>query len=315
MKKSQTFVGIDISKNILDVHLLPENKQYQFAYEHKKIRALIKMLKKHNPALIVMEATGGYEISAALKIADAKLPLAVVNPRQVRDYARAIGQLAKTDAIDAYVIARFARDVRPEAREPLSFDQLQFKELVSRRQQLIEMRTAEKNRLSRAFSDQVINGINSVIATLDAQIKAIDEQMNNEIKNNPTWRKKVELITSVPGIGDKTAHTLLFTLPELGKLNRRQIAALVGVAPMNRDSGTMRGKRCITGGRAMVRKALHMPTLSASTRWNKQLNAFYTRLLANGKKHSVALTACMRKLVITLNSMLKNNRSYDPDFC
>jgi transposase len=315
MKKSQTFVGIDISKNILDVHLLPENKQYQFAYEPKKIRALIKMLKKHNPALIVMEATGGYEISAALKIADAKLPLAVVNPRQVRDYARAIGQLAKTDAIDAYVIARFARDVRPEAREPLSFDQLQFKELVSRRQQLIDMRTAEKNRLSRAFSDQVINGINSVIATLDAQIKAIDEQMNNEIKNNPTWRKKVELITSVPGIGDKTAHTLLFTLPELGKLNRRQIAALVGVAPMNRDSGTMRGKRCITGGRAMVRKALHMPTLSASTRWNKQLNTFYTRLLANGKKHSVALTACMRKLVITLNSMLKNNRSYDPDFC
>ncbi|WP_319522544.1 IS110 family transposase [uncultured Desulfosarcina sp.] len=314
MPDCPVFVGIDVSKDNLDVHLLPENKQYRFVYEPKKIKALIKMLKKHTPRLIVMEASGGYEISVALSVADAKLPLAVVNPRQVRDYARAIGQLAKTDAIDAYVIARFAQDVRPEVRDQLTFNQLKLKELISRRQQLIAMRTAEKNRLARVFSDPVINGIKAVIATLDAQIKSIDEQMNHEIKNNPTWRQKVDLITSVPGIGKTTAYTLLFALPELGKLNRREIAALVGVAPMNRDSGLMRGKRTITGGRAIVRKALHMPTLSAATRWNEKLNRFYTRLLANGKKHSVALTACMRKLLITLNSMLKNNQTYNPDF-
>lgn len=315
MKKNQTFVGIDVSKNNLDVHVLPEDKQYSFPYEPNKVKALVRTLKKHNPLLIVIEATGGYEINVALKLSDAKLPLAVVNPRQVRDYARAIGRLAKTDAIDAYVIARFAQDIRPEARKQLTFDQLQLKELVSRRQQLISMRTAEKNRLSRAFSKQVINGIKKIISTLDTQIKAIDAQMNNEIKNNPIWRRKVELITSVPGIGDKTAYTLLFSLPELGKLNRKEIAALVGVAPMNRDSGMMRGKRSITGGRAIVRKALHMPTLSAATRWNKKLNTFYSRLMANGKKHSVALTACMRKLLIILNSLLKNNQTYDPNYC
>jgi transposase len=315
MQKQSSFVGIDISKNSLDVHVLPEDKRYSYPYEPQKVKALIRKLKQLKPALIVMEATGGYELIIATKLAEATLPVAVVNPRQIRDYARAIGKLAKTDAIDAYIIARFAQDVRPEAREQLTFKEHQLKELIMRRQQLIDMRSAEKNRLSRAFSKEVIKGIEKIIKTLNEQIQALDYQLDREIKGNPAWNRKIELITSVPGLGANTAHTLLFCMPELGSLNRRQIAALVGVAPMNRDSGMMRGKRTIAGGRAVVRKILHMPTLSAATRWNKQLKAFYEQLLARGKKHRVALTACMRKLVITLNAMLKNDRVYDPKFC
>jgi len=310
-----SFIGIDISKNTLDVHVLPEDKRYSYPYEPQKIKALIRKLKQLKPALIVMEATGGYELAVASKFAEAKLPVAVVNPRQIRDYARAIGKLAKTDAIDAYVIARFAQDVRPEARQQLTLKEQQLKELIMRRQQLIDMRTAEKNRLSRVFSKEVIKGIQKIIKTLDEQIQALDEQLDREIKGTPAWEHKIELITSVPGIGSNTAHTLLFCLPELGKLNRRQIAALVGVAPMNRDSGLMRGKRSIAGGRAAVRKALHMPILAAATRWNKQLMLFYNQLLSKGKKHRIAITACMRKLVILLNTMLKNDRAYDPKFC
>jgi transposase len=310
-----SFIGIDISKNTLDVHVLPEDTRYSYAYEPQKIKALIRKLKQLKPVLIVMEATGGYELAVASKFAEAKLPVAVVTPRQIRDYARAIGKLAKTDALDAYVIARFAQDVRPEARQQLTLKEQQLKELIMRRQQLIDMRTAEKNRLSRAFSKEVITGIQKIIKALDEQIQALDEQLDCQIKGNPAWEHKIELITSVPGIGSNTAHTLLFCLPELGKLNRRQIAALVGVAPMNRDSGMMRGKRSIAGGRAAVRKALHMPILAAATRWNKKLRLFYAQLLSKGKKHRVALTACMRKLVILLNTMLKNDRAYDPKFC
>jgi transposase len=310
-----TFVGIDISKNSLDVHVLPEETSYSFVNEPQKVKALIRKLKKLKPTLIVMEATGGYEISLAVQLSEAKLATAVVNPRQVRDYARAIGKLAKTDAVDAYVIARFAQDVRPEIREQLTLKELQLKELVMRRQQLIDMRSAEKNRLMRAYTAQVQEELRQHIAELSARIKAIDEQLHNEIKNDPTWNQKLEIISSVPGIGANTAHSLLMCLPELGTLNRRQIAALVGVAPMNRDSGLMRGKRTITGGRAVVRKMLHMPTLSAVTRWNKRLQAFYYHLRHQGKKHSVALTACMRKLVIMLNAMLKNNQPYRENYC
>jgi transposase len=315
MQKQASFVGIDISKNSLDVHILPEDTRHSYSYEPQKVKALIKKLKQLKPVLIVMEATGGYELVVASKLAEAKLPVAVVNPRQVRDYARAIGKLAKTDAIDAYVIARFAQDVRPEAREQLTLKEQQLKELIMRRQQLIDMRTAEKNRLSRAFSQQIVKGIEKIIQALDEQIQALDDQLKREIKDNPTWDRKIEVITSAPGIGITTANMLLFCLPELGKLNRRQIAALVGTAPMNRDSGMMRGKRTIVGGRAAVRKSLHMPTLASATRWNKKLKVFYEQLLARDKKHKVALTACMRKLIIMLNAMLKNNQVYDPKFC
>jgi len=307
------FVGIDVSKNSLDVHVLPQGQHYCFAYTSEKLEAMVKKLKKLNPKLIVMEATGGYEISAAIKLNQSQLSVAVVNPRQVRDYARAIGRLAKTDAIDAYVIARFAQDVRPKTRDQITLNNLHLKELVSRREQLIDIRTAEKSRLSRARCKQVIETIEKLIQTLDDQIRQIDNQLENEIKNNPTWSKKVELITTVPGIGKKTAITLVVMLPELGKLNRQEIASLVGVAPMNRDSGLLRGKRCIVGGRALVRRALHMPTLSSATRWNEKLKSFYNRLMANGKKHKVALTACMRKMITIINCMLKNDRAYNPN--
>jgi len=312
---SKSFVGIDVSKNNLDVHVLPEALSFSYPYETKPVKALIKKLKSINPELIVMEATGGYEIGIGVQLAAAGLNVAIVNPRQIRDYARALGKLAKTDKIDAYIIARFAQDVKPESREQLTLKELELKSLVARRQQLVDMRTAEKNRLSRASVAQVKSGIQDIINILDDQIKDIDDELHKEIKNNPTWSKKLELITSYNGVGDNTAHTLLFSLPELGNLNRQQIAALVGVAPFNRDSGMMRGKRTIFGGRSCVRKALHMPTLSAATRWNKALGAFYQHLIAKGKKHSVALTACMRKLLITLNAMLKNGEMYNPNFC
>ena len=309
---SKSFIGIDVSKNNLDVHILPEALSFSYRYETKAIKALIKKLKSYTPELVVLEATGGYEISIGIALSDANLNVAIVNPRQVRNYARALGQLAKTDKIDAYVIARFAQDVKPEARAQMTFKELELKSLVVRRQQLMEMRCAEMNRLSRTSVTQVKNGIQKVIRVLDAQIEAIDHELKHEIKNNPTWSKKLELITSFKGVGDHTAHTLLFGLPELGNLNRQQIAALVGIAPFNRDSGMFRGKRTISGGRANIRKALHMPALSAATRWNQALKEFYCRLIAKGKKHKVALTACMRKMLITLNAMLKNNQTYNP---
>ena len=307
---SESFVGIDISKNSLDVHILPENKSETYPYEPQAVKRFIEKLKALAPTIIVMEATGGCEISIAAQLAESALPVAVMNPRQIRDYARALGISAKTDKIDAKVIARFAQDLRPEDRAQLTAKELELKELVARREQLTDMSVAEKNRLSRARGPKVIAVIKHVIETLDSQIKAIEKELDQGIKNNPFWDKKVELITSFPGIGRRTAHTLLFCLPEPGSLNRQQIAALVGVAPMNRDSGLMRGKRTIVAGRANVRKALHMPVLSAATNWNQRLKDFYNHLRAQGKKHKIALTACMRKLVVILNSMLKTGQPY-----
>ena len=312
---SKSFIGIDVLKNNLDARILPETLSFSYPYEPKTIKALIKKLKSFTPELIVMEATGGDEAGIGVALAAAGLNIAIVNPRQVRDYARALGKLAKTGRIDAYVIARFAQDVKPKSRAQLTLKEFELKSLVARRQQLIDMRSAEKNRLSRASVAQVKNGIQKIIRVLDAQIKSINNELHNEIKNNPFWHKKLKLITSFNGAGDNAAHMLLFSLPELGNLNRQQIAALVGLAPFNRDSGMMKGKRTIVGGRANIRKALHMPTLSAATRWNKTLGEFYCRLIAKGKKHSVALVACMRKLLITLNAILKNNEPYNPKLC
>jgi len=309
---SKSFIGIDVSKNNLDVHILPEGLSLSYRYEGKPMKALIKKLKTHEPELVVLEATGGYEITIGIALAAAGLPVAIVNPRQVRDYARALGILAKTDKIDAYVIARFAQDVKPEARGQLTFKELELKSLVARRQQLVEMLSAETCRLSRTTVPQVKSGIQKVIRVLEAQIKAIDDDLDNEIKKNPTWNQKLEVITSFTGVGKHTAHTLLFALPELGSLNRQEVAALAGVAPFNRDSGMLRGKRAISGGRANIRKALHMPTLAAATRWNKDMMAFYQHLISRGKKHKVAMTACMRKMLITLNAMVKNNEPYQP---
>ena len=219
------FVGIDISKDTLDVHVLPDAVSTTHNYDHSSTKALVKKLIKLKPALIVLEATGGYEITLALQLVEAHLPVAIVNPRQIRDYARAVGRLAKTDKIDAYIIARFAQDVTPEARALMTLSEHELKELIARRQQLIAMRTAEKNRLARVHSAKVQNSIQQLIATCDKQIAAIEQELDDHIKNNPTWSQKVELITSMPGIGHTTATMLLVCLPELGMLNSKQIAA------------------------------------------------------------------------------------------
>jgi transposase len=306
------FVGIDISQKTLDVAFLPDNRLCSYTHNEVGINKLIDDLGQCQPILIVMEATGGLEIGLVTKLCKAGFAknTVVANPRQIRDYARATGRLAKTDKLDAMVIARFAQDIRPQVREQLSLEQLEIKELLSRRQQLVGMRSAEKSRLSRVGSLKVRAGIEQLIITLDTQIASIDSDIDTQIKSGGGDQQKLSIITSMPGIGHKTARVLMFWLPELGKLNRQQIAALVGIAPMNRDSGQFRGRRTICGGRAFVRNALHMPTLASATRWNPRLIAFYKHLRANGKKHKVALAACMRKLLITLNAMLKTGTYY-----
>ena len=310
----ETFVGIDISQKHLDVATLPEERYKKYTHDEAGIHDLIKDLKRTHPTLIVMENTGGLETALMIQLCQAGFAavLAVVNPRQVRDYAKALGKLAKTDRIDAFILARFAGTVCPEVRRHLSLAELNTKELIVRRQQLVDIRTAEKCRRVRVGSAKVRGSIDELIVVLDEQIKQIDEDIDKMIKGNPAYQEKIDILTSVPGISFKTAVVLLFCLPELGSLNRGEVGALVGVAPMNRDSGLWKGRRSIVGGRDFIRQALHMPTLAASTRWNNELKVFYQRLRENGKKHKVALTACMRKLVTILNSMMKYGTYYQP---
>lgn len=308
-----SYIGLDVSKSYIDLHQLPQERAARFEYGQEGISKLVTFLKRRKPTLIVMEATGGYESHVAAELASAGLSVAIVNPRQVRNFARALGKLAKTDAIDAAVLARFSQDVRPEARKLPDPEEQTLKAFVSRRRQLISMLVAEKNRLSRATSKSVIDSLNRTIKFIQNQIDDLDTEINFTIQNSPVWRAKDDLLKSVPGIGAKTSCSLLAQLPELGRLNRRQIASLVGVAPMNRDSGTLRGKRMITGGRKPVRNALFMAT-TAARRFNPKIKAFYLRLRAAGKSYKVALTACMRKLLVILNSMLKTQTPFKQDF-
>jgi transposase len=258
----------------------------------------------------VLEATGGLERAATVALAAAGLPVVVVNPRQARDFARATGQLAKTDALDARALAHFADVIRPTPR-PLPDAQTQeLRALLGRRQQLIGMRTAEQNRLAGA-SERLTKDITAHMTWLNADIATLDNDLETLLRASPLWRENDDLLQSAKGIGPVSAHTLLLELPELGTLTRQQIAALVGVAPLNCDSGTMRGKRTIWGGRAHVRTVLYMSTLVA-TRFNPQINVFYERLLAAGKVKKVALTACMRKFLTILNAMLKHRTRWQP---
>jgi transposase len=314
MSKPRTvFFGIDISKEHLDLHQLPQDRAARFEVNSEGISKLITYLKRRKPALIVMEATGGYETNFAAEMVSAKLNVAVVNPRQVRNFARALGILAKTDSIDAHVLARFAQEVRPEPRPLPDKQELALKALVKRRRQLVEMLVAEKNRLSRVSSVKVRDSLNRSIEFIKQQVDELDDQIKNAVQCSPAWREKDNLLQSVPGIGAKTFHNLLALLPELGKLNRRQIASLVGVAPMNRDSGTFRGRRMIAGGRKAVRNTLYMATIAAA-RFNPTIKAFYIRLRNSGKKAKVALAACMRKLLIILNTILKNQQQFKQSF-
>jgi transposase len=302
----QTFVGIDVSKDRLDVHLRPGGEAFAVPRDSEGLAALIDRLAGLAPALVVLEATGGFEVTVAASLAAAGIPLAVVNPRQIRDFARATGQLAKTDALDAKVIARFAETVRPEPR-PVPDEQARaLGEMVARRRQLIEMMTAERNRRRQLTSRRLIKGVERLLAVLQKELSELEADLDNNIRGTPVWRERDELLQSVPCIGPTVARTLIADLPELGQLDRKQIAALVGVAPLNRDSGKMRGRRTTFGGRAKVRCVLYMAALVASRR-NPVLSAFYQRLISAGKAKKLALTAVMRKLLTILNAMVRNN--------
>jgi transposase len=304
MGNIETYVGVDVSKDFLDVAAHPRQQTRKFENNDAGINKAVTHLKKLAPTLVVMEATGGLEMSLAAALGAVGISAAVVNPRQVRDYAKAMNKLAKTDTIDAQVMADFAAAIHPEPR-PLSDDQTQgLKDLLTRRSQLNEMITAEKNRLCRARRP-VSDHIKAHIAWLEQELDGTNSSLKRFIEKSPIWREKDNLLQSVPGVGMVLSSTLLAELPELGTLNRKQIAALVGVAPLNRDSGKFRGKRTVWGGRAKVRAALYMAALVA-TRCNPIIRCFYQRLTACGKTKKSAIIACMRKLLTILNAMMKH---------
>ncbi|HEU4588738.1 MAG TPA: IS110 family transposase [Gemmatimonadales bacterium] len=302
-------VGIDVAKATLDVAVRPSGECWQLANDAAALPALVTRLRALAPALVVLEATGGFEHAAVAALAAAGLPVVVANPRQVRDFARATGQLAKTDAIDAQVLALFAERVRPAPR-PLPDAAAQALDAVlTRRRQLREMLVAERNRLGFARAP-VRQGIQQHIRWLEHQLGDVDDELGQLIEHSPVWRARDNLLQSVPGVGPILSRTLLGELPELGRLSRKEIAALVGVAPLARDSGTLRGKRLVWGGRAPVRAALYMGALVA-TRWNPVIRAFSQRLRAAGKPAKVALVACMRKLLTILNAMVRSNTTWN----
>ena len=305
MKEPERFVGIDISKEELVVAVRPSAELQSFPNTEEGLATLVGFLQPLGAHSIVLEATGGFARAAINAMALAALPVAVVNPRQIRDFARSVGLLAKTDAIDARIIARFAEAVRPELRPLKDLETQKLEDLNNRRRQIVEMITAEKNRLGMAppWSQK---DIRSHIAWLEKRLKRINDDIDDLIKQSPIWRQKEKILTSVLGIGPVVTTTLLCGLPELGSLSARKLSALVGVAPFNRDSGHSRGRRSCWGGRAHVRAALYMAALTAS-RCNPVIREFYQRLRLAGKPAKVALVACMRKLLIILNAMVKNN--------
>ncbi|HTO11063.1 MAG TPA: IS110 family transposase [Candidatus Binatia bacterium] len=300
------FIGIDVSKATLDVAVRPEGGAWSAGNDDAGIAALVARLRPLGPALIVLEATGGFETAVAVALVAAGLDVVIANPRQVRDFAKATGQLAKTDGLDAHVLALFAERVRPEPR-PLPDEAARgLDALLTRRRQLLEMRTAEQNRLGFATAAAVRRDIAQHIRWLERRLRDVDGDLEQVIRLSPVWRAKEDLLRSVPGVGPVVSRTLLGELPELGTLTHRQIAALVGVAPRARDSGTLRGKRIVWGGRASVRAALYMAALVAS-RYNPVIRTFHARLRAAGKAPKVALVACMRKLLTILNAMVRSN--------
>src|ERR1700736_6034127 len=302
MGDQKRFVGIDVAKAQLEGFIRPDGESFSVANDEVGIG---DCLREREPAdFVILEATGGLEMPVASALAAAGIAVAIVNPRQVRDFARATGRLAKTDRLDAEVLARFGEAVRPEAR-PLANEQAQALEaLVTRRRQLVEMLTAEKNR--RASAPKVLHrSINEHIRWLEKRLSGFCDELAELIRETPLWRERDELLRSVPGVGKVLSSTLLAHLPELGALNRKQIAALAGLAPFNRDSGSLHGSRCIWGGRAQVRRVLYMATV-AGVRSNPVIKNFYTQLRARGKYPKSALTACMRKLLVILNAMLHN---------
>ncbi len=298
------FVGVDVSKDRLDVATFPEASSWSMPNDEAGIEDLVKRLLPMHPERVVLEATGGYEMPAVGALGAAGLSVVAINPRQARDFAKAAGLLAKTDRIDAAALARFAEAIKPEIRPLPDAAAQELAALIARRRQVVQMLTAEKNRRHIA-PKRLHKDLDRHVAWLEEALRRLDDELHKTIRNSPAWREKDDLLQSVAGVGPKTSAVLIAELPELGRLNRHEIAKLAGVAPMNRDSGRYRGERRIQGGRAMVRSALYMATLTA-VRFNPALAAFYRRLREAGKKFKVAITACMRKLLVRLNAMLRD---------
>lgn len=311
MNEKCEVVGIDVSKGQLDVALLHAQEELQFANDAAGIEQLVKRLKTLEVDLVVTEATGGYETAVATALVAAGLRVAVVNPRQVRDFAKATGRLAKTDRIDARVIAAFGEAIEPEIRPLADEDARELEGLLVRRSQLVAMKVQESNRLGLAQT-AMRKGIKKHIAWLEQEIDRLDVDLTAALRKSPAWRAKDELLQSFKGIGPLSSGTLMAGLPELGRLDRRAIAALVGVAPFNNDSGKMRGRRSIYGGRSRVRTMLYMAAISA-IRFNPVIREFYQRLTTRGKPHKVAMVACMRKMLTILNAMVRESTPWTPE--
>ncbi|MCA1645269.1 MAG: IS110 family transposase [Chloroflexi bacterium] len=310
MTKAERFVGIDVAQATLEVAVRPTGESWQVANHEPAFGALVDRLRELAPTLIVLEATGGIQLPVVGALAAAGLPVVAMNPRQVRDFAKATGQLAKTDRIDAQVLAHFADAVRPEVRPLPDAATRELAILVARRRQLLEMRVAEQNR-SRGVPPRIRTQIREHITWLNRCLAELDDELGQLVRSSPVWRERVDLLRSTPGVGPVLSATMLADLPELGTLSHKQIAALVGLAPLNQDSGKKRGKRVVWGGRASVRGALYMATLVA-TRHNPVIRTFYQRLLATHKPRKLALTACMHKLLTILNAMVRRQTRWAP---
>ena len=308
--KPKIYVGIDVSQSNLDIAVRPWGEQWRTGNDLDSIGSLVKRLQQLEPTLIVVEATGGLENLLVAELSLAHLPVAVINPRQGRDFAKATGRLAKTDQLDADNLAHFGEAVQPKPRQLPDEPTQALAALVSRRRQVVEMLSAERNRL-RTASNVTVERIARHIQWLESELAELDSDLNNQINQSQSWQATAEVLTSTPGVGPVTTCTLLAELPELGQLNRKQIAALVGVAPLNNDSGQHRGRRTVWGGRAAVRSTLYMATLTA-VRHNPVIKTFYERLLQAGKPKKVALTAAMHKLLTILNAMVKHNSLWNP---
>jgi transposase len=308
----KSFVGIDIAKRTFDAHVLPERTSLKQQNDSKGRQQLREKLPPPGECLIVVEATGCYERALVAELVDAGHQVAVVNPRQARDFAKACGKLAKTDRIDAAVLARFGQAVELRTEAKIPEKQLELQDLVARRRQLVELRTAEMNRKENVISKFVRKSLQESVDALNKQIQRFEKRIAALVQSDDEWKQKLEIVQSTPGIGPNTSATLIADVPELGQLNRRKISALVGLAPFNCDSGEFRGRRAIRGGRASVRCSLYMAALSAR-RFNPVIKAFADRLAALGKKPKVIITACMRKLLVILNTMVKNKTHWNPE--
>jgi transposase len=301
-----SFWGVDVASNRLDLGCHGVAKVVTVENSAVGIDELVSTVRATGAALIVVEATGGYETALVTTLAEAGLPVVLVNPRQLRAFATAVGELAKTDAIDARIIARFAHDVRPEVRPVAGENQRFFADLAARRRQLIELRTAELNRRQQAKRAELTHSIDAVLTLINEQIEIFEAKLAELIASDDQWRQRDQILQSVAGVAAATSHALIADLPELGQLDHKQISKLVGVAPLNRDSGKFRGRRAIFGGRSTVRAALYMAAFNA-IRCNPQIREFYTRLRHAGKCYKIAITACMRKLLTVLNAIIRDN--------